>query len=340
MADPKVTVVVPVHNEGQWLAPALDSLLAQTYRPLEIVVVDDGSADGSIKIAEGYADRGVISFRFPENQGEAAARTKGIELGSGEIIVQVDADALFAPDFVERGMSHFREDPELVALSLGYLEVHPDLRGVIADYFRVKRAASRELRAQGGKDEIWTFFMYRRDAALSIGGYDSQFASGTDMDFGRRLRKAGYRFKNSTDTSFEHADPSTLGTFLKRTFNGSAYSRAVLLRYGMWPRGRAMVVLWARSVVVTLAPVFLVLGLWNLWWLVAAALALGSEAILPFVVDRESRLMAYQALRQRRYAALLLLPAIMLLRLRASAYGKLYAELFTERAASRKTFDV
>src|SRR5262249_41927852 len=83
-AEPPVSVVVPVRDGERYLAEALDSILAQTHAPLEVIVVDDGSTDRSAEIARGFAPR--VRCVSQEHRGVAAARNHGVSLARGEAI--------------------------------------------------------------------------------------------------------------------------------------------------------------------------------------------------------------------------------------------------------------
>lgn len=94
-----VSVIVPTWNRAKELPRAIDSLLAQTYRPLEIIVVDDGSTDGTGRVLSAYGSR-IVSMRR-ENGGASAARNTGIRASKGELIGFLDSDDEWHPDKVE-----------------------------------------------------------------------------------------------------------------------------------------------------------------------------------------------------------------------------------------------
>jgi glycosyltransferase involved in cell wall biosynthesis len=96
--NPSVSVVIPAYNAEQLVAEAIQSVLAQTHQVTEIIVVDDGSADNTSKVAEGYAKTRVI--RQP-NRGPGAARNTGIGAASGEWIAFLDSDDLWLPRKIE-----------------------------------------------------------------------------------------------------------------------------------------------------------------------------------------------------------------------------------------------
>ena len=91
-----VSCVIPVYNGARYLAESIESVLAQEYRPLEVIVVDDGSTDGTGAVLDAFGDR-IRSFR-QENGGPSVARNRGMEMSRGEFIAFLDADDLWVPD--------------------------------------------------------------------------------------------------------------------------------------------------------------------------------------------------------------------------------------------------
>lgn len=99
--DPLVSILIPCYNSARWIAATLDSALAQTHPRCEIIVVDDGSTDGSAALVERYIARGVKLVRQP-NAGAAAARNTALRHARGEFIQYLDSDDLLAPDKIAR----------------------------------------------------------------------------------------------------------------------------------------------------------------------------------------------------------------------------------------------
>ncbi len=99
----RVSVIVPCYNAGEYLAPCLRSVLAQTMGDLELLVIDDGSTDGSLAVAQRIAggDARVRVFH-QENRGVCAARNRGLDAAQGEFVTFVDGDDLLRPDALER----------------------------------------------------------------------------------------------------------------------------------------------------------------------------------------------------------------------------------------------
>jgi len=106
-----ISCIVPVFNGERYLGETLDSILAQTYQPLELIVVDDGSTDGTATVAASYGKR--IRYLWQTNAGEAVARNQGLSAAQGEFIAFLDADDLWHPEKLARQMARLQERPEL-----------------------------------------------------------------------------------------------------------------------------------------------------------------------------------------------------------------------------------
>jgi glycosyltransferase involved in cell wall biosynthesis len=111
MKMPLISCIVPVFNGERYLGEALDSILAQTYRPLEVIVVDDGSTDGTAGVVARYGGR--VAYLFQPNAGHAAARNLGLGAARGEFVAFLDADDLWHPEKLARQMARFHARPEL-----------------------------------------------------------------------------------------------------------------------------------------------------------------------------------------------------------------------------------
>src|SRR5438045_3634651 len=106
-----VSCIVPVYNGEPYLREAIKSILAQTHRPIELIVVDDGSTDGTAEIVRVFIDHVKYVCQF--NAGAAAARNRGIGLACGEFVAFNDADDLWHEEKLERQLARFRVRPEL-----------------------------------------------------------------------------------------------------------------------------------------------------------------------------------------------------------------------------------
>ena len=97
-----VSVIIPVYNGEKSISTSLDSLVRQTHRNFEVVVVNDGSVDGTEKVIKSYADELNLNYVYQDNAGVASARNKGMELAKGMYVTFLDADDHYEPSFIEK----------------------------------------------------------------------------------------------------------------------------------------------------------------------------------------------------------------------------------------------
>jgi len=112
-----VSVIVPVYNAALSLPRCLDSIISQDPRPAEVIVINDGSTDGTAAVAESYIP--MIRYIEQENRGQGAARNAGLKQASGEFIAFLDADDYWLPGFTDTTTAFLREHPEPIAVSVG-----------------------------------------------------------------------------------------------------------------------------------------------------------------------------------------------------------------------------
>ena len=106
--SPLVSVIIPAYNGERYLLDAIESVLGQSYHPIEILVVDDGSTDSTAQTAKSYFDR--IRYLRQENLGAGAARNHGVRESQGEYLAFLDADDLWAPEKLKSQISVLRQD--------------------------------------------------------------------------------------------------------------------------------------------------------------------------------------------------------------------------------------
>lgn len=121
---PTVSICIPTYNRKGYLRETLDSILAQTYKDYEIVIVDDGSTDGTVDMIKEL--RVPIVYYWQENSGDAAARNKLIELAQGKYISFIDSDDLLLPDAIERMVEVLEAEAEDVIAYGSYFRIDQD----------------------------------------------------------------------------------------------------------------------------------------------------------------------------------------------------------------------
>jgi GT2 family glycosyltransferase len=206
MSDPSpvVSVVMPNWNGREWLPACLDALSSQTLAPAEIIVVDNGSTDGSLDYLRGtHPEVRVVSLE--RNTGFASAANRGVDVAHGGYLALVNTDVVLSPDWLERMARALHDDPRAAAVACKMLSLDDPTRVYDAgDVLRrdgVCEQRGRFGRDDGRWDDAGEVFgacagaaLYRRSAVLEVGGFDERyFAYLEDVDLALRLRLAGWR---------------------------------------------------------------------------------------------------------------------------------------------------
>ena len=110
---PLVSAVIATYNMAKYLPLAIRSVLAQTYENIELLIVDDGSTDDTMKVVEPFLDDSRIKYRFQKNQGQAAAKNRGIFESTGEYIAFLDADDMWFPEKLDLQLPSFSQSETL-----------------------------------------------------------------------------------------------------------------------------------------------------------------------------------------------------------------------------------
>ena len=131
---PLVTVLLPVFNGEAYLAAAMGSILRQSYRNLELLVIDDGSTDGTAGVIADCRDPRLVALRHEANRGLVDTLNHGLQVARGELVARLDADDVADPTRLARQVERFLADPELVALGCGirYIDAAGEVVGIPA----------------------------------------------------------------------------------------------------------------------------------------------------------------------------------------------------------------
>jgi len=258
-----VTIVVPAWNAEETLDACLQGCLGQSYAPVEVIVVDDGSTDGTAAVA---GRRGVRCIP-QRNAGPASARNRGASEANGEAFAFTDSDCVPRRDWIEQLMRAM--DRGAAAVGGTYAIANPNASLAV---FIQEEIALRHEQFGEDSDFLGSFNLaVRREAFEQAGGFDESFtqASGEDNDLAYRLHDAGSVLAFAPDAVVEHFHPERLGPYL-RTQARHGYWRVHLYakhpgrargdRYAGLADMIAPVLALAALVTLALAPVTLVLG--------------------------------------------------------------------------------
>ena len=119
--DKKVSIILCFYNEEKYLEKAIDSVLAQTYSNFELIIVNDGSTDGSNQIVKNYHDDRIVYKSYEGNKRLAYARNRGLELATGDYVGFFDGDDIMMPDKIEKQVNYLEEHSEIIVVSGGYI---------------------------------------------------------------------------------------------------------------------------------------------------------------------------------------------------------------------------
>ncbi len=173
----RVSIIVPTRNSERALTECLSSITSQTYRDVELVVVDNFSTDASVAIAQRFADRVVIIG--PER---SAQRNAGASSATGEFLVFVDGDMLVGDRVAQEVAGAFEREPETRSLVI-------PLRCIGANFWARCRALEKDLYI--GDSHLEAARAYRRGAFEEVGGYDEGLNAGEDWDLSQRVTREG-----------------------------------------------------------------------------------------------------------------------------------------------------
>lgn len=188
-----VSILIPCYNAERWVAQAIDSALAQTWPKKEVIVVDDGSTDGSLEIIKRFGDR--IHCETGLNAGSNAARNRLLKLARGKWLQYLDADDYLLPDKIEQQME--------------FLTAHPDtdivFGPVTMEHFDEKKDARQELLPIPEPHDPWILLarwflpqtgavLWRKQAIVDVGGWRPDQPCCQEHELYLRLLMAGKRF--------------------------------------------------------------------------------------------------------------------------------------------------
>jgi hypothetical protein len=234
-AGPLISVVLPVHDGGKFLAAAIDSILRQAHANLELIVIDDGSSDDSAAIAASYADPRLRLVRNERNLGLVATLNRGLELARGEFIARMDADDVAVPERLALQLQRMIADPELAVLGTNI--TYADASGKIVGHPRSLPCGSALLRWRllRGTCLYHPTVMLRR-ATLGDERYSAEYIHAEDYDLWLRLSRR-HRLDNLPQSLLLHRrhGQSVSARHLENQLDSAARSLRVHVqeRYGL-----------------------------------------------------------------------------------------------------------
>lgn len=251
MTTPTISVVIPTRNRAQYIKEAIDSVLIQTYKDYEIIIVDDGSIDETTELLAPLVHKKVIQYQRQDAAGVSSARNRGVALARGHYIAFLDSDDLFQPTKLEEQLLLFEQEPELGFVHCCFSKFD--------DYGRdlgIRNTSRFYGQIYPWMLQEWSVLMampcmlVRTEVMKEVSGFDESMAWAEDMDLWRRIAQS-YRvgvvpkalvrvrvhadsttyeksgsakgFKQYLDKAFTD-DPDLGATFKRRTY-GKMYAK-------------------------------------------------------------------------------------------------------------------
>lgn len=180
--SPSVTVIIPVYNCRYYLAEAIESILAQTIKPAEIIIIDDGSTDGSADVAKQFSSN--VQYHYQSNAGTGAARNKGIKLARGDFFSFLDADDYWAENKLAVQLAAFRDYPSIEAVF-----------GHVQQFYSPELDASEKNKIHC-PDELMPGYlpctmMIKKEAFFRFGLFETKWKVGQDISWIMRAQELG-----------------------------------------------------------------------------------------------------------------------------------------------------
>jgi glycosyltransferase involved in cell wall biosynthesis len=268
-----VSVIVPTRNSGRTIEACLASIRAQTYRDVELVVVDNNSVDGTLEIARRFADR--VMVRGPER---SAQRNAGGRAATGEFLVFVDGDMLVSAEVAAEVAQEFGRQPALQSLIV-------PLRSVGENFWARCRALEKDLYI--GDPDMEAARAFRHVAFDGVGGYDEALHAGEDWDLSARVSETGGAIgRILAELIHDEGWVGLRELLLKKRYYGGTLALYVRKHPGLATR-QIVRVAFVRNARILLRAPLLGLGLVLMKLLEFAAAVVG--AALPWPDDRLSK---------------------------------------------------
>jgi glycosyltransferase involved in cell wall biosynthesis len=181
MNNPLISVIIPIYNGERFLAETIRSVLDQTYAPIEVIAVDDGSTDGSAAIVRSFPD---VKYIHQSNQGVAAARNTGVKAAQGDFLAFIDQDDLWTLDKLEKQAAYLQEHADIgyvLSMVQFFLEPGVEKPAWVRDELLVEPRPGYNL----GN------VLIRRRVFERVGLFDTQYVLASDHDWFVRAKDDG-----------------------------------------------------------------------------------------------------------------------------------------------------
>ena len=205
------SIILNVFNAEKLIGKFLDQLKHQSTRDFELVIIDDGCTDNTLKVIDQYTSDFQVKVITLPHVGLRTARARGIEVASGEVCIVLDADEIIDdPDLIQKFVEPFM-DARVAAVGGS---IRPLGDGWVVTAQRLDRQFRQKVRAAGQGGKAWSVMggisAMRRSAVIAVGGMTKGGRLAGDTDISIRLRKSGWKLVQRDDIVVGHPDPNTI----------------------------------------------------------------------------------------------------------------------------------
>lgn len=218
---PTTSIIIPCYNAESCVGAAIESALGQTYADVEVIVIDDGSTDGSRDVIRSFGER--VRWERQSNQGAPAARNRGLELARGAYVKFLDADDVLMPDCIEQQV---RQAEALPADQRAI--VYGDAVWMDANGNRLTHSFSSPRPRRAGEDPIAHILtqnpltscpLHHKAYLREVGGFDERLSRGQEHDLHLRLVLSGVAFVHRAGPVYQHRQHDTGGRISDQAYS-------------------------------------------------------------------------------------------------------------------------
>ena len=230
---PLVSVVLPIYNDESTLKRTLDTLVTQSYDNMEILVVDDGSSDGSVKIVQDEAKaHACLRLLQIAHAGTSVAKNRGFEASKGEVVFFAEGDAVYESDYLSEAVTSLESEPSAGGVCvLGMPLV--TRRTFASSCLYTEKLLVHQLVREGKKGAYFSW-VFRRSVLQKVGLYDPGLSQAEDKDLFDRVKQAGYSFGLVPRTLWYHQRNETTARFLRGIVSKSRRRVAYVAKNKRW----------------------------------------------------------------------------------------------------------
>ncbi len=233
---PAISVLIPCYNSAATVVDSIRSLMNQTEKPAEIVVVDDASTDGTAEAVERLresdpAARELVRLhRLEKNLGPGGARNRAAEFARGEVLFFAESDGVYPRNTIRKIRAFFRTGEERIYLGPAYRRCMPGAAGWTAFWNALFEA--RHWLVIRGRWPLHSGWVFSKRVFLEQGGYDEKCVLGSDVEFIERLRRAGLGRKIMKRSTYLHREPQSVRALFRRFYRAGVLTKEVRRKRG------------------------------------------------------------------------------------------------------------